>query len=394
MWYSLLIHNKEREVNLLSEQLQVEKEINLDLSLKYRLQLETNKEISDKSFQDHLIIQNLNEKVNKYQVSLKTSQFKQNENGTIPIVILTCNRPDYLNITIHSLLRIRKNSIKNPIFISHDCNDSKTLEMLENEFQKEIIVLRNPNRGAVNETYRAISRHYKWILGEMFDKLNYQSLIILEDDLKVSLDFIDYFDKMKVLLYKESSLFCVSAWNDNGKAKHLNPDRTKAEMTFKRTDFFPGLGWMLLQGFWREIRDNWPIDYWDDYLREKDVVKGRQCIQPEIPRVSNFGLLGATSELLYINNIKDIVSLDDNVTISYENFDIHQLSNEQYLEDFQKSVESSKIIQLYEIDMFGYRNQTLRIVYKDDYDFTFYANQFGLISDLREGVQRCSYHNK
>ena len=28
-----------------------------------------------------------------------------------------------------------------------------------------------------------------------------------------------------------------------------------------RSDFFPGLGWMLLRDVWLELRPNWPVAY-------------------------------------------------------------------------------------------------------------------------------------
>ena len=34
--------------------------------------------------------------------------------------------------------------------------------------------------------YKKISRHYKWALSQVFDVLNYESVIIVEDDLDIS----------------------------------------------------------------------------------------------------------------------------------------------------------------------------------------------------------------
>ena len=53
----------------------------------------------------------------------------------------------------------------------------------------------------------------------MFDKLQYDAAILLEDDLEVAPDFFDYFAATLPLLERDPSLYCVSAWNDNG-----NPD--------------------------------------------------------------------------------------------------------------------------------------------------------------------------
>ena len=39
-------------------------------------------------------------------------------------------------------------------------------------------------------------------------------MIILEEDLDVSKDIMDYFSQLIPVLESDQSLFCVSAWND------------------------------------------------------------------------------------------------------------------------------------------------------------------------------------
>lgn len=56
-------------------------------------------------------------------------------------------------------------------------------------------------------------------LSTVFDKLQYDAAILLEDDLEVAPDFFSYFAATLPLLERDPSLYCVSAWNDNG-----NPD--------------------------------------------------------------------------------------------------------------------------------------------------------------------------
>ena len=68
------------------------------------------------------------------------------------------------------------------------------------------------------------------------------AVIIIEDDLEVSPDILSYFRQMSTLLFdKTEDLYCISAWNDNGKDHQIIPD----PMMVHRTDFFGGLGWML-----------------------------------------------------------------------------------------------------------------------------------------------------
>ena len=122
-----------------------------------------------------------------------------------------------------------------------------------------------------------------------------------------------------------SLYLAVSAWNDNGQAK-LARDRER----LYRSDFFPGLGWMMnryvcslvsvlmfsvyacvainqfVSGYrysnsshfsyynvfgyillssrriWEELSPKWPRAYWDDWLREPAQRKGRHTIRPEV----------------------------------------------------------------------------------------------------------------
>jgi len=90
--------------------------------------------------------------------------------------------------------------------------------------------------------YYKISRHYALGLRHVFNKLNYTSVVITEDDLDLSADFFSYFSSTRNLLDRDKTLYCVSAWNDNGKKDLI--DSGAAELLY-RSDFFPGLGWMM-----------------------------------------------------------------------------------------------------------------------------------------------------
>jgi len=54
---------------------------------------------------------------------------------------------------------------------------------------------------------------------------------------------------------KDPTIWCVSAWNDNGKPNLIN--ETAYDM-LHRTDFFPGLGWMMNKDLWKELMVKWP----------------------------------------------------------------------------------------------------------------------------------------
>lgn len=100
--------------------------------------------------------------------------------------------------------------------------------------------------------------------------LNYEQAIVVEDDMEVAPDFFDYFRAFLPVLRQDPTLFCVSAWNDNGKSGFVNDTNR-----FYRSDFFPGLGWMLTKRLWAELEPKWPATWWDDWLRHPTNRKNR-----------------------------------------------------------------------------------------------------------------------
>ncbi len=74
--------------------------------------------------------------------------------------------------------------------------------------------------------YFKIARHYKWALEQVFMEYAFQSVIITEDDLIISVDFFDYFKAMHKILIQDPTLYCVSAWNDNGKKELIDTNRS------------------------------------------------------------------------------------------------------------------------------------------------------------------------
>jgi hypothetical protein len=70
-----------------------------------------------------------------------------------------------------------------------------------------------------------------------------------QDDMELAPDFFGYFAAAAPLLDADASLLCASSWNDHGQAR-LVRDAARLE----RSDFFPGLGWMLTAALWGELR--------------------------------------------------------------------------------------------------------------------------------------------
>jgi protein O-linked-mannose beta-1,2-N-acetylglucosaminyltransferase 1 len=138
-----------------------------------------------------------------------------------------------------------------------------------------------------------ISQHYKASLTATFNlypKAEYA--IILEEDLDVSPDFFSYFSQTRRLLDEDESIYCISAWNDQG-YEHTAQDPT----LLYRIETMPGLGWMLKKSLFKdELETRWPTPEklwdWDMWMRLPEIRKARECIVPDVSRTFHFGLTG------------------------------------------------------------------------------------------------------
>jgi hypothetical protein len=52
------------------------------------------------------------------------------------------------------------------------------------------------------------------------------------DDMLFSPDFLRYFEAMAVLLERDHTLFCISAWNDNGRQEDFRWDNKRMVRKF------------------------------------------------------------------------------------------------------------------------------------------------------------------
>lgn len=178
-----------------------------------------------------------------------------------------------------------------------DCDDEPTRNVILS-YKTDVTLIQQPDQSDINvppkekkfKGYYKIARHYGWALNTTFQQ-GFEYVIIVEDDLNVAPDFFEYFLATHSLLKNDSSLWCVSAWNDNGKVNLI--EESKPELLY-RTDFFPGLGWMLSKNLWSELSVKWPKAFWDDWIRQPQQRKERSCIRPEVSRTRTFGKIGVS----------------------------------------------------------------------------------------------------
>lgn len=148
-----------------------------------------------------------------------------------------------------------------------------------------------PQTGTPSVAVANIAEHFRFALQTSFVEKDFEFAIFVENDLELAPDFLHLFRSTSQLLLQDESLFCVSAWHDNG-----FKDRVTDERRLFRTDYFPGLGWMIQRKTWLSISSKWPrfpSTGWDHWLRHGSGLRPRECIVPEVPRTLHFGDSGA-----------------------------------------------------------------------------------------------------
>ncbi|KAG8249968.1 mannosyl (alpha-1,3-)-glycoprotein beta-1,2-N-acetylglucosaminyltransferase [Homalodisca vitripennis] len=311
----------------------------------------------------------------------------------IAVLVLACNRVTVTRC-LDQLIKYRANSRLFPIIVSQDCQHEPTARAIQG-YGDQVYHIQQPDQSDIqvppNEEefkgYFQIARHYRWALNQMFNTYNFSTVLIIEDDLDVSPDIYEYFLGTLPLLQADPTLWCVSAWNDNGKISLVNKT---AHDTVYRTDFFPGLGWMLTKSLWVELSVKWPAGYWDDWLRLPQQRKNRACIRPEISRTKTFGEIGVSNGLFYEEYLKFIHLNDQFVPFTKKNLTF--LLKDNYDVQFVRSVYKSRVISYQELKTGSiFFDGPVRIRYSTNYEYWRAAKTLGLMEDFKSGVPRTSY---
>lgn len=317
--------------------------------------------------------------------------------GATAVVVIACKRPRYLEKSMASILGSERFPERFPLIISQDGDDAPTAQLIDELYLKPGLAFaikhaHESNADAVANSYGGkaqlgyvyIAQHYGFAARTVFDNFGFQQVIFLEEDMEISPDFFSYFDAMLPILRSDPDLFCVSAWNDNGERDHVAD--TKALF---RTDFFPGLGWMMNRDFWDEIRTHFPNAYWDEFMRRPDVRKGRHCIRPEVSRSFTFGSQGTSSGMFYGQHLSKIILNSDVVDWASENLAYLQ-SAEAFDSHMLRILSEAKLVKLEQVDRYDNRGLTLKVQYVDS-EYAAVAKKFGLMADEKEGIRRMSY---
>ncbi|XP_033209026.1 alpha-1,3-mannosyl-glycoprotein 2-beta-N-acetylglucosaminyltransferase [Belonocnema kinseyi] len=330
----------------------------------------------------------------------KTSFSKETQKKTLPngspiiaVLVFSCNRIT-VQRCLDQLIKLRPNVDQFPIIVSQDCEHQQTADVIRS-YKNQLLHIQQPDQSEIDipprekkfRGYFKIARHYGWALNQVFVEFGYETAIIVEDDLDIAPDFFEYFLGTYPLLVSDKSLWCVSAWNDNGKSGLVDEH---AHNLLYRTDFFPGLGWMLKRDLWLELAPKWPRAYWDDWIRQPEQRKNRACIRPELSRTRTFGKIGVSNGLFFEKHLK-FIKLNEQF-VPFTAMNLTYLLKDNYDIAFVNEVYQSKVVSYSELKSGNIVVPgPVRIPYYTRQTYKSTAKMLGLMDDFRSGVPRTGY---
>lgn len=256
--------------------------------------------------------------------SLEKNDANENYIQIVPINVIASNRPHYLFRCLSSLLKadgVNLDAIT--VYIDGQYNETYDLAKL---FGLSAVYHRPVGIGAAR-----ISQHYKHSFTDVLQRhKDAEFVIVVEDDLEVSVDFFKYFNHLMPVLREDESLYCISAWNDHG-FQHTSFDPT----IFYRVETMPGLGFMMKRSFIEnELLPNWPrskLDWdWDMWVRKVNVRKDRECVIPDVSRTYHFGQKGLHMNDNFFDKYFKNRKLVTNSTVKY------QPANQMFLSNYEQ----------------------------------------------------------
>ena len=322
----------------------------------------------------------------------------QNPDYESPLLIFTCSRANYLAETLTDVYNYLPTpcTFGCPIIISQDGKNAEVAQVIK-DFQKKFedkgvpllhiqhhLALRGPVEK--HQAYQLLAQHYGGALKSLFhgqiDGLPTlpQRVMILEEDIHIAPDFFDYFQATSKMLDEDPSLFAVSAFNDNG---HMVKEPTR----LLRSDFFPGLGWMMNRRLWiDELDSKWPSGYWDDWLRDPAQRQDRQVIRPEVSRTYHFGKEGGASHNQF-GSLLASVKLDTQV-VDWKHQDLSYLHEQAYNAQYAELIKSSRVLGTWEEAKEALETADVRLEYEHFHDFQRLAKRIHIMDDEKAMVPR------
>uniref|UniRef100_A0A8C0GZ43 Protein O-linked-mannose beta-1,2-N-acetylglucosaminyltransferase n=1 Tax=Chelonoidis abingdonii TaxID=106734 RepID=A0A8C0GZ43_CHEAB len=205
-------------------------------------------------------------------IEFNPDPLKDNKVLNVPVAVIAGNRPNYLYRMLRSLLSAQGvNPQMITVFI--DGYYEEPMDVVE------LFGLKGIQHTPISIKNARVSQDAKFA-------------VVLEEDLDISIDFFSFLSQSIYLLEEDDSLYCISAWNDQG-YEHTAEDPS----LLYRVETMPGLGWVLSKSLYKdELEPKWPTPEklwdWDMWMRMPEQRKGRECIIPDVSRSYHFGIVG------------------------------------------------------------------------------------------------------
>jgi alpha-1,3-mannosyl-glycoprotein beta-1,2-N-acetylglucosaminyltransferase len=212
-------------------------------------------------------------------------------------------------------------------------------------------------------------------------------VIILEEDLVIAPDFFEMLAATKDILDSDPSLMGVSAWNDNGQTTAVKDNKQ-----MYRSDFFPGLGWMLTRTVWEELSPKWPEAYWDDWLREPKNRKDRQFLRPEVCRTLHIGQRGVSNAQYSTYLTSTLLNSD---FVPFTTMDLGYLQKDRWEREFLEQVRAATPLSIADAKSSKSQSRDIRVAYDSleggGSSFAVLAAWAGAMNNVKAGVPRTAF---
>ncbi|CAL4213452.1 unnamed protein product, partial [Meganyctiphanes norvegica] len=209
----------------------------------------------------------------------------------IPIALVTATRISNI-LRVISFLHNMPGGIDTPVVVFVDDSHNAEAEALGNLLNVTIVFRQQPQlRETSGHMDHRMNIHMKFTLEQIFLRFpESDKIILLEDDLDLAPDMLQYFHQTAPLIDGDPSLMCVNAYNFNS-FPHTAKDSTRLYRVYG----WPAYGWMVSRKWAHKLIKHWPDQTlnagWDLYLR--DGVGSQMgewaIIIPEVPRTKHRG---------------------------------------------------------------------------------------------------------
>lgn len=110
----------------------------------------------------------------------------------IPILVIACDRVT-VKRSLDRLIQYRPSPQLHPIIVSQDCGHADTARVIAS-YGDQVTHISQPDLSDIRvrpehrkfQGYYKIARHYRWALNQVFNTLSQSTVVIVEDDLEVS----------------------------------------------------------------------------------------------------------------------------------------------------------------------------------------------------------------